>query len=247
MEEFKLLQLGLNRNEAKVYRILLQLGQASAGELIKKTEFHRNIVYDNLEKLIDKGLVTFIIEGNIKIFQAAPPEMITEMLDKEQEQLNEKKKLAEELKNEAIKLKSSHHVQQEATIYRGVRGLKVLFNDTLNVGSDYYVIGAPRSSLELMGSAFWENYNLKRVQKKIVVKMLFNEDLRRWSKIIQSKKTIIKFLSKKFDGLTETIIYGNKVAFIVWTEKPIATLIQDPHLASNYRKYFHALWGQAKI
>ncbi|MBI4980080.1 hypothetical protein HZC30_00815 [Candidatus Woesearchaeota archaeon] len=176
----------------------------------------------------------------------APPEMITEMLDKEQEQLNERKKLAEELKSEAVKLKSIHKLPQEAMIYRGIRGLKVLFKDTLNVGRDYYVIGAPRISLELMGSTFWENYNLKRVQKKIVVKMLFNEDLRRWSKVIQSKKTIIRFLPKKFDGLTETIIYGDKVAFIVWTEKPIATLIQDRHLAANYRKYFQALWEQAK-
>lgn len=246
MEEFKLLQLGLNRNEAKVYLVLLQLGQATAGELIKKTEFHRNIVYDNLEKLIDKGLVTFILEGSVKIFQAAPPEMLTEMLDKEQEQLNERKKLAEELKKEATTLRLTHNIQQEAMIYRGIRGLKVLFNDTLNVGSDYYVIGAPRKSLEIMSSTFWENYNLKRIQKKIAVKMLFNEDLRKWSKVIQSKKTIIKFLPKRFDGLTETIIYGNKVAFIVWTEKPLATLIQDVHLANNYRKYFRGLWEQAK-
>ena len=53
MDPKKLEKLGLNRNEAEVYVDLLKLGQTSAGELIRRTGFHRNIVYDNLEKLID--------------------------------------------------------------------------------------------------------------------------------------------------------------------------------------------------
>ena len=40
-------RLGLNRNEAKIYLVLLDLGEAQAGEISKKTQINRTIVrYD---------------------------------------------------------------------------------------------------------------------------------------------------------------------------------------------------------
>ncbi len=246
MDETNLLKLGLNKNEAKVYVTLLQLGTASAGQLIKATEFHRNIVYDNLEKLADRGLVTFIIEGKKKRFRPAPPEMITQMLEKEQQELNERKETAEIIKKEVERITSHAKEAQEATMFQGINGLKVLFKDTLTEGKEYYVFGAPKSSLGIMGSTYWENYNLKRAEEKIKIKMIFNDDLREWSYKIKSGLTHIRFLPKKFDSITETIIYGNKVAIIVWTQKPIATLIKDKHLATSYKHYFDLLWKQAE-
>lgn len=245
MDEMQLVKLGLNRNEAIVYSALLKKGTASAGEIIKDTGFHRNIVYDNLEKLVDKGLVSYISEGKKKIFQANPPEAISQMIEKEQERLDEKKDIAEEVKKSVQEYLSSKKEQQEASMFRGMKGLKVLFKDTLIEGRDYYVFGAPKASLDLMGSVYWENYNLKREEKKIIIKMIFNEDLREWSERIKSRLTQIRFLPKRFDSLTETMIYGDKVAIIVWTEKPIATLIRDKNLAKAYKQYFDILWAQA--
>lgn len=62
-----LVKLGLTTNEATVYDCLLGLGITTAGKIIKKTHLHRNIVYDNLEKLIKKGLVSFVIIKGIKV------------------------------------------------------------------------------------------------------------------------------------------------------------------------------------
>lgn len=246
MDEMQFVKLGLNVNEAKVYVMLLKSGSTSAGKLIKATGFHRNIVYDNLEKLADKGLVTFIIEGKKKVFQAAAPEMITEMLEKEQEELNQRKKAAEILKREAAKIQGMPRKSQEAAIFRGVNGLKSLFKDIASDGKDYFVLGAPKSSLEIMGDSFWRNHNLNMDEERVSIKMIFNNDLREWSKNIKSRITQIKFMPKKFDALSETIIYGDKVAIIVWTERPIATLIRDENLAKSYKQYFDILWKQAK-
>ena len=65
----ELTKLGLTLNEAKVYFALLELGSTNAGEIIKKTKLHRNIVYDKLDKLIEKGLVSFVTIKNIKQFE----------------------------------------------------------------------------------------------------------------------------------------------------------------------------------
>ena len=143
MEETNLIKLGLNKNETRVYVSLLKKGSASAGELIADTEFHRNIVYDNLDKLINKGLVSFISEGKKKIFQANSPESIIDMLEKEQDGLDEKKKIAEGVRKSISQLISKQEPKQEATIFRGVKGIKSILKDTLEEGEDYYVFGAP--------------------------------------------------------------------------------------------------------
>ena len=246
MDQNQLISFGMNKNEAGVYLSLLKSGNSSAGELIKITGFHRNIVYDNLDKLIDKGLVTFIIEGKKRVFQTTPAEMISDLLEKEQTKLDKKKKLSEEIKKEISKFQSINKVKQEASIFRGKEGIRFLLKDTLDVGEDYFVFGAPKSSLEIMGSPFWENYNLKRNSNKIHVKMVFNESLRAWSQVIKNPKTKVKFLKHNFEPLSETIIYGDKVAIFVWSEKPIATLIKDKNLAQSYKQYFNLLWKQAQ-
>lgn len=242
-----LLQLGLNNSEIKVYLILLQKKISTAGEVIKKTGLHRNIVYDNLERLIDRGLISYIIEGKVKHFQVEPVNAIEDMIDKEQEQVENKRKIAKDLEKELKKIDKKQLVQQEATVFRGINGMKALLKDTLTKkGQNYFVFGAPKASVEIMGEIFWKNYNVKRKEKNIVAKMVFNEELRQWSKIIINNITKIKFLSEKFDSLTETMIYGDKVAIIVWTDRPIATLIKDKNLAKSYKKYFEILWTKAK-
>jgi len=76
--------------------------------------------------------------------------------------------------------------------------------------------------------------------------MLYNEEQRGWTKQIKNKHTVIRFLTKQFDSLTETVIYGDSVAIIVWTEKPVATLIRDSEAAKGYKQYFQVLWDAAK-
>ena len=81
MEIADFIKLGFNKNEAIVYMSLIKFGKADANRLIKDTKFHKNIVYDNLEKLIDKGLITFVIEEGRKVFTVASPRMLPEYFE----------------------------------------------------------------------------------------------------------------------------------------------------------------------
>ena len=58
-------EVGLTGNEIKVYLALLELGSVTAGDILKKIELHRGAVYDTLDKLIDKGLVSYFIKNNV--------------------------------------------------------------------------------------------------------------------------------------------------------------------------------------
>jgi len=122
----ELTKLGLTLNEAKVYFALLNLGSTNAGEIIKKTKLHRNIVYDNLEKLIEKGLVGFVLIKNIKHFEVASSEELKEYVNRKREEILNEEKIMKELLPQIEKLKISSERKQEATIFRGKKGLKTI-------------------------------------------------------------------------------------------------------------------------
>lgn len=50
----KLKEANFSNNEAEIYTALVGLGQTSAGNIIKQTNLHRSVVYETLEKLINK-------------------------------------------------------------------------------------------------------------------------------------------------------------------------------------------------
>ena len=58
--EHILKELGLTHLEIKLYKFLLLDGPNHAGLISRKTGVHRRNVYDALERLIQKGLVSYI-------------------------------------------------------------------------------------------------------------------------------------------------------------------------------------------
>src|SRR3989344_4943252 len=223
MEIEDLINLGFNKNESIVYLSLIKFGISEASAIIKDTKFHKNIVYDNLEKLIDKGLVTYIIEGGIKKFKTANPKTLIQLFEEEQKILEGKKILAKKISEEINKTINSKKEKSSAAIYRGIKGIKSFYESTLEEG-DYVVFGAPEKSIKIMGEIFWKNYTIKRIDKK----------------------TLIKYFDKEFEPLTETHIQKDKVAIIVWNDEPTLILIQDKTVADSYIKYFNKMWKESK-
>src|SRR3989344_1182878 len=66
MNKEALLGVGLTEKESEVYLALIELGSSSAGQIIQKTGLHRAVVYDLLERLIEKGLVGNVFKGRHK-------------------------------------------------------------------------------------------------------------------------------------------------------------------------------------
>ena len=87
MEQFALLDL--NGRQGKIYLTLLQLGSASAIELAKHTGFKHPTVYDVLDLLQSKGLVSETFSGGRKLFSAEPPENLQEIESRRQHALDE--------------------------------------------------------------------------------------------------------------------------------------------------------------
>ena len=80
MESKNLEEFGLTKNEAIVYKALLELRSSLAGQIARKTGLHRRTVYDVTEMLIQKGLIGYMLKNNRRLFSASSPERFMDIV-----------------------------------------------------------------------------------------------------------------------------------------------------------------------
>lgn len=233
--------LGLTSTEIKIYVSLLELGISSAGKILEKSKLPNSTVHRDLNSLIEKGLISFILEGKRKIYKATDPENFFEFIQ-------DKKRKFEAILPE-LKEKQKKGVKEEyATIYKGVKGIKEVYNIMINTkGKEYNTFGGGSITVEIMGETWWLNLHKRRVQNKLKSRQVFDNTVKEIGREIEKNPfTKIKYVDKSFAQFQETVIVGDKVAIAVFSENPYAFLINDKNVADSYRKHFEFLWGVAK-
>jgi sugar-specific transcriptional regulator TrmB len=234
MDKTGLIEAGLNKSETEIYLTLLKLGKSTVTKLTQITGIHRTYIYDLIEKLKEKGLVSQIKEENKQYFQAADPERIKEYLLEKVENLD---KILPELN----KLKELTKEETTVEIYKGKEGIKTVMNDILREGKDYFAIGAVKEFEEILpifSKQFINNVNKKKIIEKAI--------LEKGIKILGVKKKEYKYLPKEHIFLTGMVIYADKIAFFVWQEPYIQILIKNKAITESYLTQFNLLWKLAK-
>jgi len=229
--------IGLTNAEIKVYVALLELGTSSAGLIKDKTGLQNSVVHMTLNRLIEKGLISFVKVGKRNIYQASNPRHIIEYIE-------EKKERFETILPELLAKQGMAQEKPEVITFRGVKGVREILYELVEAGGkEHHTIGSSIKSL-MMGDAWWEQYHKKRGAKGIHAKLLFNESLKEWKaeKKYPHGMTEVRYTKIGFEPLTETIIRNDKVGIILWTDKPIGILINNKELADSYEKYFQVLW-----
>jgi len=239
-------EAGLAKNEVKVYLAMLDLGSTLAGEITKKSNVNRTNVYDDLNKLIEKGLVSYVIKANRKYFEAAPPERIIKYLDEKELELKRKKELVSSVLTDLEARRKINKEPQEATIYQGKKGLKSIAEDVLKTKKELFVFGAEGKFVEIF-THYAQQWHMRRKTSKIPMKIIYDEKIR--AKKSKSKFSILqmRFNAKVYDTPATTWIYGSKIAIIVWSDQPIATLIRSKDVADSYKQFFNIFWNSSKI
>ncbi len=236
MEE-TLRKFGLSQSEAKVYLTLLELGGSLAGEISKKSNVNRSNCYDALQRLIEKGLVSFVIKANRKYFQAETPEKFLEIIKEKERELKEKEQEIKEILPELIEKSKASKENPEATIYKGRKGVKSIFEDILRY-KEFLVFGSSGKFKETLGPFFSLFQKIIR-QNGIKCRLLVSEKVRD-SDIVSHAET--RFLPENYITLSSTLVYGDKVAVISWTENPVGFVLKDKQVADSYRTYFNFMW-----
>ncbi|MEW5897115.1 MAG: helix-turn-helix domain-containing protein [Nanoarchaeota archaeon] len=238
-------RIGLLKNDRIVYLALLELGSATVSTLVKKTGLHRSYVYDILDKLIDLGLVSFTIKNSKKFFNVENPERIIRIVEGEKEKVEKDREELSKILPRLIQKQRTALEKQEARVFMGKEGIKSILEEVLNVGKDFVGFGAEGKFKEIF-KRYFMNWQKRRVEKKIRYKIIYNMKLLGQRPTKEQKLVQAKFLPEKYEFPATTIIYGDKVAILLWDKSPIGFVLESKEVVKSFLSYFDVLWRVAK-
>ena len=171
--------IGLTRSDIKVYTALLELGSSTTGPIVDKAGVTSSKIYEILDRLMQTGLVSYIIQGKTKYFEAASPERITDYVNEKKESLEKQESEIRKIIPE-LKLKQTlSKYKQEALIFKGQKGAETAFLDilsTMKKGEEYCVFVI--TELTAASQRWMMKFHAMRAKAGIKVKFLVNENAR---------------------------------------------------------------------
>ena len=228
-------KLGFTKNETKVYLAMLRIGAAKAGKISKEARVNRTCCYDALKSLIDKGLISYVVEANRKVFQAESPMMLLQFLKHQQDDVEKAMPQLEGL----YKLPKA---ENNIRLFKGLKGIKTVFMDMLKNNEPIYYFGS-EGQLKQRMPYFCPHFvaENKRRHRKIRLIRRFGTGAN------PEANTEWRWVPKDIRSNVVTNIYGDRIAIIIWTENPEAVIIHNKEAADSYRNYFEFMWQNAII
>lgn len=248
MLEKNLAALGFSPSETKVYLHLLKHGSGYAGRVSSETGINRTNVYEALERLVSKGVVSFISKNKVKWFEARAPDSLLRLMEEREDELRKTKNgILDDI--QGLKSMGSGAKPLEANVFAGKKGLKMLFGEMLDAGEPISVLGAKLQFRKFFGHYF-EVWHRRRIEKGIkqrsIFPLRFRKELKGFKKELgkMERETLIKykFVDDMFVNPTATFIYGDTCVFVQWSDEPIGIRIQNRDIAKSHLNYFDMLW-----
>jgi len=235
MKEAKLELLGLTKYESLAYEALIRLGKAGASEISRESNVPYGRIYDTLNSLVSKGLVSVIPEKSKK-FVAAPPEVFENLLNKRIEEMNHLKETVKHMKSIYTP------IEEPVEIAKGKRNFYKIIKKMPETKQYAYTIKFT-SETKPEWIREWRNLIKKDVDARVLVK--YSEDTK--SNIEKWKKLVPRLKQRKFeiDNIAGEII-DDKATFFTLVESNVTILIRDKQFAKLMRKFYEAVWEKAE-
>ena len=241
-------ELGLTKREIRVYLALLELGLTTTGPIIKKSKVPNSKIYEVLESLQNKGLISWVIKGKTKYFQASSPKQLLTLL-------KDKQRRVEEVLPELEMRQKLSQSKKSVELFEGVKAIRSMLLgliQDIKRGEDWcgFSTGETSTSKEIEEFYGWWgalklNIGLKdRLLISSSNKEEFEASLTKEAKKVLKKSKTLRFSSISFPG--DTAIFRDYVIIFNWDGTPTATLITNENLAKQYKDFFWGLWKLAK-
>lgn len=240
--------IGLTKSEIKVYEALLKLGQSTAGPIVDESKVTRSKIYDILERLKHKGLVSSITKSSTKYFHAADPTAILDYIDEKKKSLDESKEAVSNILPYLDHLKESSSDKRVAEVFLGIKGMRHAFLEMIKIFSSkesYYAFGAGKGEDKFQVQKFFTELHKARMKKKVKSFIIFNEVSRGLFKN-QEKSSLVKARYIEQSTPSAINIYKNITIIAILQKEPITILIRNQETADSFRDYFQIMWSMAQ-
>jgi sugar-specific transcriptional regulator TrmB len=241
MENFyDLLKIVLTEGEAKVYLALSKLGSSTVGPVVKESGVAYSNIYEILNRLIEKGIVSFIIKSKTKYFQACSPSNLLDYLDKKEKKMHEEKENLKRILPELEKLQESREVQ-EAEVFIGTKGLRTAYEKMykgLEKNEEIVFLYMSEKDYDEQANLFYNS--VMDITKNIKNRGIGNIEYKKSWFLKKAKYLKMRFVDTPLPG---NIDVSKEYVFLVsWKPSVIGILIHSKSIAKSMKSYFEEVW-----
>ncbi|MBI5036400.1 ArsR family transcriptional regulator [Candidatus Micrarchaeota archaeon] len=239
-------EIGLSKAEINIYLALHRLGPATSGSLTRETGLRKSTIYESLNRLLEKGLVSYVLRNYTKYFEAVEPERIIDFVEEKKRKWETNEQDVKRLISELESSIGTTKPKAEAHVLTGVEGFKTMRRDVLkNSDGELFLIGAISREDKVM-PVFYKQWDRERAKRKIRFRILHKRKTEdRVAKI--TKFMEMRFLKPEIQNPVVINIYGDRVVSLIWKgDYPLCFMLINREIADAYRKYFEMLWKSSK-
>jgi len=239
-------EIGLTKSEINVYLALLELGSSTTGKIVDKSRASSSKIYEILDKLMQKGLVSFIIKSGVKYFEAAPPERIMDYMKEKEESFNRQKEEMRKLLPELELKQKLAQYKSEATIFKGLKGGETAFKYMINsMKKDDEWVGFVVSFANQKYFDLLTKLHQLRAKKGLKARILINEKHKDEAKIREKiPYTDVRYIPDEFQTPAIINIAGNITLLNIMAEEVTVFMIENKDVADSFRNQFEKMWSQ---
>lgn len=250
--------LGVQNTEASLYIKLLEFGPLTITDLALKSKTPRTTVHINVDKLIQKGLITQTNKNGRKILIAENPNKLKLFvlnkkieLENQLEHLSETNNELDEAIQDVIENLPQTPEKTEVIVkyYEGLNGFKDVCQRSLkNSTKEILFI----SNMDEWKKVFTDRYAYTYYVPERIKKNLFAKTLAMRSKKAEEIKSSdrellreMRFLPDSYNFDPTIIINDNEVSIMTSSQPYTAVLIQNSSITKLFRDIFNDLWSKA--
>lgn len=237
MDTKALEDIGLTQGEIKVYMALLEIGASTAGPILKKAGVQNSVFHFCVNRLIEKGLVSYIKKGKVRIYQPADPDNFMSYLKEKEREIE---KILPELKAKQSLAKE----KEEVELFEGTRGIMTMLNMIIEdgkTGDEFLFFTADVEERNEEIQKFYRKYDLRRKEKGLVRKGIVPTKMKQLVQKLHQKDMRLKFTDHPIPA--NTGIFKDKMVLVSWGEKPKGVLIKSKQIVDKEREFFNGMWN----
>jgi len=234
-------KIGLNEKEARIYLAALELGETTLQRIATKSIVSRTTVYDVLETLKARGLISSIKKNKKYYYYAETPDSL-------QDDLEEKQSLLQKAMPQLLSLANLIDRKPKIKFYEGLEGIKEVYMDSLHYLEKEMLSWVAEEAFYKFDKDFLLNhYHVKRIKNKMWLREIASDDF--LTRAYQKEETVnlrkTKILSAVDFPLDVSInLYGKNKIGIMSFEEEIGLIIESEKIYITLKSLFEFMWGK---
>lgn len=223
---------------------MLELGSSSTGPIVEKSGAASSKIYEVLEKLMQKGLVSVVIKSGVKHYESASPKRILDYLKEKQQTIEEQTKNVEALLPELEMKQTLSKNKSETLVFKGLKGAQTAFDNILhkcNKGDELIALGF--SDVDETFQNFLIRFHKRRVKHGSKFRAVFGPSLGPMVKILNNLPGTKVKVIPQMGNTVATLVYKDTVLFSMAKDR-LWIQVQNQGLADTMLERFENVWDQ---